>query len=251
MDELFVEIDSRVALITLDAPERRNAFTIEMVAELCAALDDLEDNPDVGALVITGAPPAFCAGADISHLARFSGDLPEAEREAELRSIYEGFLRVARSSLPTIAAVNGPAVGAGMNLALSCDLRIASKAALFDPKFLDLGIHPGGGHTWMLRRLVGPEVAAALVLFGESLTGEEAERRGLVWKCVENNELLDTAVELAGRVANLATPGLGRKIKRTLVDVGALDAHDDAVNLEITPQLWSITQPAFVQRMTR
>ncbi|MCB0964737.1 MAG: enoyl-CoA hydratase/isomerase family protein, partial [Acidimicrobiales bacterium] len=145
-----------IAFVTLDAPDRRNAFDLAMCDDMVLAFDALEADPVVGAVVVTGAGSAFCAGADLSHL----GD---AQREG-LLAVYEGFLRVARSPLPTIAAVNGPAVGAGMNLALACDVRLVGRSGRFDTRFLQLGIHPGGGHTWMLRRLVGPQTAAALVL---------------------------------------------------------------------------------------
>ena len=97
---------------------------------------------------MTGTPPAFCAGANLGNLAEATGD--------SLGTIYEGFLRIARSPLPTLAAVNGAAVGAGMNLALGCDVRIVADRAKLDTRFLQLGIHPGGGHTWMLRRIAGP-----------------------------------------------------------------------------------------------
>src|SRR5690606_10735426 len=136
----------------------------------------LESDGTTRAVVLTGSGSAFCAGADLTQLG-------EAREEGLLR-IYEGFLRVARSPLPTVAAVNGPAVGAGMNLALACDLRVAGTSARFDTRFVDLGIHPGGGHTWMLRRLVGPQTAAAMLLFGERLDGPAAEAAGLVWRCV-------------------------------------------------------------------
>jgi len=190
-----VEIDlapgaDRVAVVTVNDPERRNALTPPMIDALVAAFDQLESDGGIGAVVITGAPPAFCAGADLSHL----GASPS---EAGLRGIYEGFLRVGRSPLPTIAAVNGAAVGAGMNLALCCDLRLAGRRAKFDTRFLQLGLHPGGGHTWMMRRIMGPEATAAAVLFGEVLDGAEAERAGLVWRCVDDDGLLPAALEMA------------------------------------------------------
>src|ERR1700730_8478521 len=141
----------RVAIVTINDPERRNALTPGMIDELVAAFDRLDADQGVGAVVVTGAPPAFCAGADLSHL----GASPS---ESGLRGIYAGFLRVGRSRLPTTAAVNGSAVGAGMNLALCCDLRLAARRAKFDTRFLQLGLHPGGGDTWMMRRGVGPEV---------------------------------------------------------------------------------------------
>src|SRR6185369_15651977 len=133
-----------------------------------------------GALVVTGAAPAFCAGANL-------GNLGSAEGPG-LRTIYEGFLRIARTPLPTLAAVNGAAVGAGMNMALGCDVRVAARRARFDTRFLQLGIHPGGGHTWMLRRIVGPQAAFAGVVFGEVMDGTEAERIGLVHRCVEDDQ---------------------------------------------------------------
>src|SRR5206468_11560637 len=125
-----------------------------------------------------------------------------AGREGGMRSIYEGFLPVGRSSLPTIAAVNGAAVGAGMNLALVCDIRLAARRAKFDTRFLQIGLHPGGGHTWMLDRIAGPQTAAAMVLFGEVLDGEAAVNAGLAWRVVDDDALLDTARALAQRAAS-------------------------------------------------
>src|SRR4029077_8614069 len=122
--------------------------------------DRVEADEGIGAVVVTGTPPAFCAGANLGNLGSTGGP--------GLRSIYEGFLRVARSPLPTIAAVNGAAVGAGVNLALVCDVRVAAKRAKFITRFMDLGLHPGGGHTWMLERAVDHQAATAMVLLGEA-----------------------------------------------------------------------------------
>jgi enoyl-CoA hydratase len=231
----------RVAVVTVNDPKRRNALTPPMIEELVAAFDRLEADPDVGAVVITGAPPAFCAGADLSHL----GASPS---EAGLRGIYEGFLRVGRSPLPTVAAVNGAAVGAGMNLALCCDLRLAGRSAKFDTRFLQLGLHPGGGHTWMMRRIVGPEVTAATVLFGEVLDGPEAERARLVWRCVDDDQLLPTAIEMAGRAA-AAPPAVARRIKETIATMADVASHHAAVDVELEAQVWSMAQPEFAARL--
>jgi enoyl-CoA hydratase len=230
----------RVATVVLDDAERRNALSPALVDELVATFDTIEASGEVGAVVVTGAPPSFCAGADLSHLG--------ASREEGLRGIYEGFLRVSRSTLPTIAAVNGPAVGAGMNLALACDVRLAGRAARFDTRFLQLGIHPGGGHTWMLHRIAGPQTAAALVLFGEVVDGTEAERVGLVWRCVDDDELLVDAQRLAARAAS--APGeLVTRTKQTLSSVPGIDDHDRAVEVELRTQLWSMDQPEFATRL--
>jgi enoyl-CoA hydratase len=229
-----------VAVVTVNDPERRNAITPPMITEVIAAFDRLEADAAIGAVVITGAPPAFCAGADLSAL----GASPS---QSGLRGIYEAFLRVGRSPLPTIAAVNGAAVGAGMNLALCCDLRLAARRARFDTRFLQLGLHPGGGHTWMMRRAMGPEGTAAMVLFGEVLDGEAAERAGLAWRCVDDDQLLPTAVAMAERAA--AVPGLARRIKQTIGAVAGVATHDEAVDVELEAQVWSLAQPEFADRL--
>lgn len=233
-----------VATVTLADPDRRNALTLPMVTEIMELFDALEADPSVGAVVVTGAAPAFCAGADLSHLSESA----EGGAEAGLRAIYEGFLRIGRSPLPTIAAVNGAAVGAGMNLALICDVRLAGARARFDTRFLQLGLHPGGGHTWMFRRIAGPQAVAATVLFGEVLDGAEAERVGLVWRCLPDDELLAAAQEMAARAA-AAPRELVARTKATIGDVAAIDDHAAAVDREIVPQVWSLEQPAFKERV--
>jgi enoyl-CoA hydratase len=237
---VLLDIADGVATLTLNNPDERNTMTAPMVAEIVAAMDRIESDSAVGALVVTGTAPAFCAGANL-------GNLAEADGES-LGVIYEGFLRIARSPLPTIAAVNGAAVGAGMNLALGCDVRIAAKRAKFDTRFLQLGIHPGGGHTWMLRRIVGPQVAAATVLFGEVLDGAEAQRVGLAYRCVDDADLLAVAHEMAARAAS-APRELVIETKKTLAAMADVQTHPDAVARELTPQLWSTRQPWFAERL--
>lgn len=238
------EIHAGVATVTLADAERRNALTLPMVTEIIDTFDSLEADPAVGAVVVTGAPPAFCAGADLSHLSSSA----EGGAEAGMRLVYEGFLRIGRSPLPTLAAVNGAAVGAGMNLALICDVRLAAARARFDTRFLDLGLHPGGGHTWMTQRIAGPQAALATVLFGEILDGAEAERVGLVWRCLPDDDLLPAAQAMAERAA--AGPReLARLIKATIRDVAVIDDHPAAVDRELVPQIWSMDQPAFKERI--
>jgi enoyl-CoA hydratase len=237
-----VEVDGGVAVVTLDDPERRNALSGPMVDEIVGAFDGLEADESVGAVVVTGAPPAFCAGADLSSLGK-------ADRPG-LNSIYDGFLRVARSTLPTIAAVNGAAVGAGVNLALVCDVRLAGRSARFDTRFLKLGLHPGGGHTWMMHRLVGPQGAAAMVLFGEVLDGEAAASHGLAWRCVDDDALIDEARAIAGRAA-AAPRELMKRAKRTLARMATIDDHDEAVAVELEVQVWSMKQPDFAERLQK
>ena len=243
MGLLEVEVSGGVGLLRLNDPGRRNALTGPMVEEIVAAVSRLDADPAVAALVVTGAAPAFCAGADLSELGA-----SRESREAGLRAIYEGFLAVARSPLPTIAAVNGPAVGAGMNLALGCDVRLAGRRARFDTRFLQLGLHPGGGHTWMLQRIVGPQVAMAALLFGEVLDGEEAERVGLAWRCVDDDYLLEVALAMARRCAE-GPPELARRIKATVQRQHQVATAAEAVEVELGEQLWSLDQPDFAERL--
>jgi enoyl-CoA hydratase len=235
---LHIARHGRVALLTLDEPERRNALTSELVTEIVAAMDSIDADADVGAVVLTGAPPAFCSGADVDALAAMAAG---TEEPGDVRAIYAGFIRVLDSPLPTVAAVNGPAVGAGCNLALACDLRIAGRSARFDARFLRIGIHPGGGHTWLLQRAAGPEVAAAMNLFGARVDGETAVRVGLAWECVPDDELVERALTVATRAAEVPRE-LAVRTKATLRATASLTAHDEAMRTELEPQIWSLRQ---------
>lgn len=241
---IVVEYRDRVAVLTVHDPERRNALTVDLSAELAAAVAACEGNPEVGAIVLTGAPPAFCAGADLSAL----GGAGTADG---LRQIYAGFLAVANCALPTIAAVNGAAVGAGLNLALACDLRIAGPRARFDARFLQLGIHPGGGMTWMLHRLAGPQTVAAMVLFGEILDAAEAERVGLAWRAVDGEpaDVVDAAVALARKAAE-APRDLVTTTKASMRTTAGLTEHAQAVEVELAPQATSLDSPEFAARLS-
>jgi enoyl-CoA hydratase len=242
MDLIRVDVTDGVGTITLDDPARRNAVTLEMCEELDEAITELEHNGSVNSLVVTGAPPAFCAGADLTHL----GD----SAEEGLLAIYEGFLRVGRSPLPTIAAVNGAAVGAGMNLALICDVRLAGRSARFDDRFLNLGIHPGGGHTWMFQNICGPQATMAAVVFSTVLDGEEAVRVGLAHQVYDDDELLAAAQEMAARASTVPRE-LVLKTKQTIQDIKYLTSQRSAVEHELGPQAWSTRQPAFRELLAK
>jgi enoyl-CoA hydratase len=240
MPLVLTDVADGVATLTLNNPDERNTLTAAMVEEIVAAMDAVEADESVGALVVTGAPPAFCAGANLGNLAAADG--------SSLGNVYEGFLRIARSPLPTLAAVNGAAVGAGMNLALGCDVRLAARRARFDTRFLQIGLHPGGGHTWMMRRIVGPQVTMAAVVFGEVLDGVEAERVGLVHRCVDDDSLLVAAHEMAARAA-AAPRELAIVAKQTIRDMADIADHPAAVARELEPQVWSTRQPWFAERL--
>jgi enoyl-CoA hydratase len=243
VDRVLLEVDSGVALITVNDPDRRNAVTGEISAGLRCAVNDAQNDPHVHAVVVTGAGKAFCAGADLSALGSAAED--------GLRRLYDGFLAVADCTLPTVAAVNGPAVGAGLNLALACDVRIAGPAAVFDARFQKLGIHPGGGMTWMLQRAVGPQVARAALLFGMRFDADAAVTHGLAL------EVADDPVAAAQQLA--AGPGSAprevvlatKSTMRATVSPGSLDTelHAAAVGAELGPQATSIRAPEFAERL--
>jgi enoyl-CoA hydratase len=242
-DLVLTQVEDRVALITVNDPDRRNAVTAEMSAALRAAVESAEDDPDVHALIVTGAGKAFCAGANLTALG--------AATEDGLRVIYDGFLALADCSLPTIAAVNGPAVGAGLNLALAADIRIAGPAALFDPRFQKLGIHPGGGATWMLQRAVGPQVARAALLFGMRFDAEAAVRYGLALQV--SDDPVAAARELAAGPASAPREVVlsTKASMRATANPGTVDVdqHRAAVEVEIGPQAISIESPEFAARL--
>ncbi len=236
---ITVERHSGFAVVVLDDPGRRNALSLEMSSDLTEAVSALEESGEVCAFIVTGAPPAFCAGADL-------GQLGSAD-EDRLRAIYAGFERVVRSPLLTVAAVNGAAVGAGINLALACDVRLAAESARFDTRFLALGLHPGGGHSWMLERALTYPGAVAMLFGGEAIPGAEAERIGLAHRCVPDDELLETAEAFVATAA-AAPRELVARMKATL-SLARRSSYDEALGHEVTEQLWSTGQPAFAERL--
>jgi enoyl-CoA hydratase len=196
-DTLKVEIDGNVATITIDREEKRNALSAPVRAELIAALDTIEQEPDVRVVVLTGAGTrAFVAGADIGEFAQRG---PIEQRAAmEGRRVFDV---VAAFPKPTIAAINGVALGGGCELALACDLRIAARSARLGQPEVNLGILPGGGGTQRLPRLVGMGRAMRMILTGEIISADQAERIGLVDEVVDDGALGDRTRELAERIA--------------------------------------------------
>ena len=196
-ETIRIEVAERVATLTIDRPHKRNALNAQVRQELMEALDALAPRDDVRVVVITGAgDKAFVAGADIGEFAERS--------PLEQRAAMEGrraFNAVADFPKPVIASINGYALGGGCELALACDLRIAARSARLGQPEVNLGILPGGGGTQRLPRLVGLGRAMRLILTGELIDAEEAERIGLVDVLVEDDELTDRTRELAGSIA--------------------------------------------------
>lgn len=233
-----VDATDGIATIVLDDPDHRNALSWAMV---CAIMQSVEDVVQAGcrAMILTNTPPVFSAGGSIDDL---------LSPQAPLEDMYGAFTALGAAPMPTVAAVDGAAVGAGINLALACDIAICTPRSKFDVRFLDVGIHPGGGQLWRLRQLLGRQGAAALSLFGEVLSGEEAARRGLVWRCLGSDELRGEAERLARR-AGVHDAELTARVKRTLDAAAAIHDSKAAVSGELEPQRWSMGRPAFEQAL--
>jgi enoyl-CoA hydratase len=232
MSLVLFEIRDNAALITLNNPEKRNMLTLDVCAQIVDSVKQAEENPEVKALIVTGSGKAFCAGGQLSDL------VPDQQ---QLESIYSGFLSIANCRLPTIAAINGPAVGAGFNMAVGCDVRIVTEAARFEPRFFGLGLHPGGGNTWMLRQLVNWNTAAGMLLFSQSLSGVEAVEKGLAWKVVDADQLLKAAFEFTANIRDVPKELLLRT-KETLRKAGGTNSHKEMLEVETAAQVWSINQ---------
>lgn len=249
MSEVKLELDGHVATITLAAPERRNALTPEMARELRAVCDAVDDDAGIGAVVIRGEGASFCAGAHRATLADSAADPVDDTRYKELLSVYQAFARVGQLAPPTIAAVRGAAVGAGVNLAFAADLRIVGEDARIMAGFLPLGLHPGGGHFTLVGRLGGREAAAALGLFGEEIDGRRAVALGLAWQAVPADEVEPRAHELARRAAQ--DPELARTVVRTMrLELGPpAVSWPVALEAETAAQLWSLRRALAAGRL--
>ena len=242
--EVLLEVDSGVAIVTLNAPDRRNALTPAMATELIETFDEVDARPEVGALVVRAVGKSFCAGGDIATLTAAGKDPAAPDAYEGMGQIYDSFYRLGQVRVPTVAGVRGSAVGAGMNMLLATDLRIVAKNARLLAGFLKRGMHPGGGHFVILSRLIGREAAAAMALFGEEINGDKAVALGLAWESLDDAAVEDRAIELAGRVA--ADPELARaavgNFRREVVN-GAV-SWDVAMQYERPAQMWSMRRSA-------
>jgi enoyl-CoA hydratase len=236
--------DGGVAILSLNAPERRNALTVAMAEELVEACEELDADRDVGAVVVRGEGGFFCAGGDRATLDAAARDPADPEVYAGLGAVYRSFARVGELEAPTVAAVRGGAVGAGLNLMLATDVRIVARDAKIISGFIPIGLHPGGGHSALLGRTGSREAASAMALFGERIDGDRAADVGLAWAAVDDADVEATAVDLAGRAG--ADPELARRTAaslRTVLGPPPLP-WPAALELERASQMWSMRRKA-------
>jgi 2-(1,2-epoxy-1,2-dihydrophenyl)acetyl-CoA isomerase len=231
-ETILLDIANGAARLTLNRPDRLNSFTVQMHDEVSRALEAVSKS-DARVLVLTGAGRGFCAGQDLSDRAVAPGgegvDLGES-----LEKRYNPLIRrLTTLEMPVVCAVNGVAAGAGANIALACDIVIAAKSAKFIQSFANIGLIPDSGGTWTLPRLAGQSRALGLALTGEPLAAERAEAWGTIWKCVDDDKLVEESNALAAKFASAPTRGLAMT-KKLIRESGAraladqLDVERDA-----------------------
>ena len=206
-----------VAVVVLDDPDRRNAMTVDMGEALRATTEELDADGELRAVVLTGQPPAFSAGGDLAMLEDYARRTREEGFDAteSMRAFYSRFLAVRDLPVPVVAAVNGHAVGAGLCVALACDLRIVADQAKVGLNFSRLGLHPGMGGSWLLPQTLGPQRAAELLYTGRLVAGRQAAEWGLALESLPADEVLPRALALASEIAE-AAPQVVRQLKETL-----------------------------------
>ena len=232
MTELLYEVRADgVAVITLNRPERLNAFTREMIDLWVDALEDAHGNDAVQVVVVTGAGRAFCSGGDVGGMNERPTDLTGLDQKRWLEVIHRVPLTLETLDKPVIAAMNGVAVGAGLDMALMCDLRYAAAGSRFSEGYVKVGLIPGDGGTYFLPRLVGTARALELLWTGDFISAEDAESIGLVNRVVPADELLPTTLDLAARLASGPTVAI-RTIKRAVYQGVRMDlrTHLDLIS---------------------
>lgn len=231
-DFLLQDRDGPVVTLTMNQPERRNPLTGNTaVPEFLAAIDRIQADHGVRCVILTGNGPSFSAGGDLRDMQRLA--TPEVS-EVEIRDEYRrGIQRLALAlfnlEVPIVAAINGHAIGAGLDLACMCDLRVASEKARFAESFVKVGIIPGDGGAWLLPRVIGLARASELAFTGDTIDAEQAFAWNLVSRVVEHDRLMDTARELAGRIA--INPSHSLRLTKRLIREGLTSGLDKVLEL--------------------
>jgi 2-(1,2-epoxy-1,2-dihydrophenyl)acetyl-CoA isomerase len=206
-NSITLKIENNIARITLNRPEVFNSFNREMALRLQSVLDDCETNPEVRAIILTGNGKAFCAGQDLKEVT--SPELNPGFKKILEEHYNPIILRIRNIEKPVIGAINGVAAGAGANIALACDIVVAHEKVSFIQAFSLIGLIPDSAGTFFLPRLIGFQKATALAMLGEKVSAQEAERLGMIYKCVSLEEFKDTVDALGNKLANMPTKALG------------------------------------------
>lgn len=229
-ESIEVDVTDGIATLTLKRPDRLNSFTVAMHIEVRSVLDTIAADRSIRCFVLTGAGRGFCAGQDLSDRA-VAPDAEGVDLGASIDNCYKPMLQRLRAlPMPTVAAVNGVAAGAGANIPFACDLVYAAQSASFIQSFSKLGLVPDCGGTWWLPRLIGPARAMGLTLLGEKLTAIQAAEWGLIWRCVADDQLMPTVKAVALQLA--AGPTRGYVRARQAIDAAMLLPFDGALDLE-------------------
>lgn len=223
-------VSDGTATLTLNRPDRLNSFTVEMHEEMQDALTKIESDNSIRALLLTGAGRGFCAGQDLNDRAVApGGDAVDLGHSCE--TYWNPMVRrLSEMPIPVICAVNGVAAGAGANVALACDIVLAAKSAKFIQSFANIGLIPDSGGSWILPRLIGQARAMAITLTGEPVKAEKAESWGMIYRAVEDDELMQEAIKLTARLAKGPTRGLASTKKR--IRDSSLNTLQEELDLE-------------------
>jgi 2-(1,2-epoxy-1,2-dihydrophenyl)acetyl-CoA isomerase len=245
---LIVDKKDGIATVMLNRPDRLNALSLELMSELLKALDEIDQDAAMRCLLITGAGRGFCSGADLA-----SGDLTSDGGMPDLgKALHDRYHPVIRKlaayRMPVVCAVNGPAAGAGMSLALCGDIVIAAKSATFLQAFGNLGLVPDAGSTFFLPRLAGTARALGLTMLAEKLPAETAAQWGLIWQCVDDAELMPAALKVATKFANGPTVGLAQI--RKLIRQSATNGLDAQLEAERESQVIAGRTRDFIEGVT-
>ena len=248
---IALQKEEGVATITLNRPDKLNAVCPELMTDLTSVINDIEQDEEVRAVILTGAGRAFCAGGDVKDLlAQTTNPVEMMERSLEGARMVSAMRNMPK---PLIAAVNGPAVGAGCNLALACDIIIAAENATFSMAFISLGLHPDTGGIYFLTRLLGVARACELIFTGKTIDAQEAERIGLINQVVPAEHLQSTVKELALRLAKGPSKAIGMA-KATIYQgltmdmASVLEAEARAISLSIATEDAQEGINAFLER---
>ena len=233
MNSIILKIENKVAFITFNRPEVFNSFNREMALNLQNTLDDCEANDEIRAIVLTGNGKAFCAGQDLK-------EVTDPELNPGFKKILEEhynpiILKIRKIKKPIIAAVNGVAAGAGANIALACDIVVAHEKVSFIQAFSLIGLVPDSGGTFFLPRLIGFQKASALAMLGDKIGAEEAERMGMIYKCVSQEVFEETINKLAIKLANMPTKALG--MIKELFNTSMTHTLEEQLAMESTYQI--------------